>query len=106
MPTMNGLKTALGAQPKRQKQVGLLISTAGLAGFFTSMSCFGLFGRQIQYSGKPLLALIVAFSFLVVGLYGAGYAAGGRRTGLSFAKWWAIFLVLLFSIGYLRRVVR
>lgn len=85
-PKPSDLKEALSSQPRKQKQFGLFIMITGLIGFTASMIYFRLFGKQIEYSGIVLPKLIVAFSFLIVGLYGFGYAVGGKETGSSFAK--------------------
>lgn len=103
---MNNLRTVLASQPKKQKQTGLVIMITGLASFFISMSYFGMFGQRIEYSGKSLSEMAVVFGFLIFGLYGFGYAVGGKRLGFSFAKWWVAFLVMLGILGYLGRQFR
>jgi hypothetical protein len=100
---MNNLRKILGSQPKRQRQFGLLIMIAGIAGFIISMSYFALFGKQIEYNAIFISKAIIAFSFLVFGVYGVGYAVGGKQLGSSFAKRWAIFLIGAGVLGYLMR---
>jgi hypothetical protein len=100
---MSNLKNVLSSQPRNQKQFDLAIIIIGVAGFITSMSYFRLFGKQIEYSGIFLSKLIIVFSFLIFGLYGFGYAVGGKKTGFSFAKWCFILLIGAGTLGYLTR---
>ncbi len=76
---------------------------AGITGFMACMSYFGLFGKKIEYSGNVLLKEIIASSFLIFGLYGVGYAVGGKQIGFSFAKWWTICVIGAGVLGYLIR---
>ena len=103
---MNNLTKALPSQPKKQKRFGLVIMMVGMAGFAATMSYFRLFGKQIEYDGILLSKLTVAFSFLIFGLYGFGYAVSGKKTGWSFARWWTILLIGAAALGYLLRRVR
>lgn len=74
---------------------------SGIAGFMAGMSCFRLFGKPIEYTTVALAKQIVPFSFLIFGMYGFGYAFGGKRIGFSLAKWWALLLTGAGVLGYL-----
>lgn len=98
---MTNPRQILSSQPKRQKQIGLFVMITGMVGFMASMSYFRLFGKEIEHTAVALSKQTIAFSFLILGIYGFGYAFGGKKIGFSFAKWWALFLIGAGVLGYL-----
>lgn len=98
---MTNPRQVLSSQQKKQKQFGLFIMITGIAGFMASMSYFRLFGKAIEYTTVSAAKQIVPFSFLIFGMYGFGYAFGGKKMGFSFAKWWALLAIAAGVLGYL-----
>ena len=98
---MTNPRQVLSSQSKKQKQIGLFIMVTGIAGFMAGMSYFRLFGKPIEYNSVALAKQIIEFSFLIFGMYGFGYAFGGKRIGFSLAKWWALLLIGAGVLGYL-----
>jgi hypothetical protein len=95
---MNDARDTLSSQPQRQKLRGLGFMLIAMSGFFASMAYFRLFGHAIQYQPSEL----VPASFLLLGMYGLGYAFGGRRLGFRYLRLWAILGITAAVVGFIR----
>jgi hypothetical protein len=94
---MNDDRT-LSSQPQQQTLRGLGFMLIAMSGFFASMAYFHLFGHAIQYQPKEL----VPVSFLLLGIYGLGYAFGGTRLGFRYLRLWAILVIAAAVVGFIR----
>lgn len=98
---MSTFKEVLRSRPKEQKLAGMAFIALGLIGFFFAMDYLGLFNSAIEYSPSYIGREVIAFSFIIFAMYGAGYVLGGNRAGFQWVKFWALFLLAAEVIGYL-----
>jgi hypothetical protein len=82
---------------KRQLNIAVAIMLFSLCMVFVWGSYFGIFGTPIRANFKYL-----GFAFwIVLGIFGLGYATGGFRTGLSYAGKFTLLLLGAVTVGVL-----
>lgn len=89
-------------QNRPQAYAGLAIMAVSIASLFWWGFHFQIFDTDIDWVGHPI-RYGGFFAWMVVGIFGAGYAYGGIRGGLRAAGYVFAFFVFAAAIGALRR---
>jgi hypothetical protein len=87
---------------RRQKIIGLAIMLGSIALFFWWGVHFRVFGMKITFSA----AQIGFFVWLLLGMFGVGYAVGGWKSGLKVAGGFGLAVCVAVGIGFARGVYR
>lgn len=86
----------------RQKTIGALIIGASIALFFAWGMAFRLFGHAIHLN----LPTVGFFAWLLIGMFGLGFAYAGPRGGARVALRFAVMAAIALGVGILRGAYR